>query len=170
MTTGPGYEMAGPERARLRTSAADRERAVDLLKSAFTDGRLPQHEYEARVERALSAQTFADLDTLVSDLPGTRPPSGPAGPPVPARTNPVAVVALICGIAQFFGFWLLCTIPAVVCGYIARRQIRENGEQGDGMALAGLVLGWIGVGLTVIVVAIAVIALVVISAGAPSSP
>lgn len=167
MTTGPGYELAGPERARLRTSAADRERAVDLLKTAFTDGRLPQHEYETRVERALSAQTFADLDTLVSDLPGTMPPPGP---PLPARTNTLAIIALVTGIAQFFGFWLLGTIPAVVCGYIARRQIRETGEQGDGMALAGLVLGWIGIALTVIVVVFAIIAFAVVASSAPSSP
>ena len=166
MTTGPGYELAGPERARLRTSAADRERAVDVLKAAFTDGRLPQHDYETRIERALSAQTFTDLDALVSDLPGTLPPPGP---PVPPRTNTLAIIALVAGIAQFFGFWLLGTIPAVVCGYIARRQIRETGEQGDGMALAGVVLGWVGIGLSVILVA-ALVAGGVILMNSPASP
>jgi hypothetical protein len=57
-------------------------------------------------------------------------------------------------------FGPLATIPAVVCGHMARHQIRRTGEQGAGMALAGLILGWIGVGFTVLVV-IAVILLTV---------
>ncbi|MDR0344464.1 MAG: DUF4190 domain-containing protein, partial [Nocardiopsaceae bacterium] len=84
-------------------------------------------------------------------------------------TNTLAIIALIAGIAQFFGFWLLGTIPAVVCGYIARRQIRETGEQGDGMALAGVVLGWVGIGLSVILVA-ALVASGLILMNSPASP
>ena len=41
-------------------------------------------------------------------------------------------------------FWLLTGIPAIVLGHIARRQIRQTGEAGDGMALAGLILGYVG--------------------------
>ncbi|HUZ53202.1 MAG TPA: DUF4190 domain-containing protein [Streptosporangiaceae bacterium] len=74
----------------------------------------------------------------------------------------MAIAAMICGIVQFFGFWLLGTIPAVVLGHIARRQIRQTGEQGAGMALAGLILGYVGLALS----AIAVILLVVLVATA----
>ena len=58
-------------------------------------------------------------------------------------------------IGQLF-FWFLAAIPAVVLGHMARRQIRETGEAGDGMAMAGLVLGYIGIVLTVLFVAGAV--------------
>jgi Domain of unknown function (DUF4190) len=34
---------------------------------------------------------------------------------------------------------------------MARSQIRRSGEQGSGLALAGLILGWIGVGFAVLV-------------------
>ena len=69
----------------------------------------------------------------------------------------MAIAAMVCGIAQFFGFWLLGTIPAIVLGHIARRQIRQTGEQGDGMALAGLILGYVGLGLSVIAVTLLVV-------------
>ena len=55
-------------------------------------------------------------------------------------------------------FGPLATIPAVVLGHMARGQIRRTGEQGAGMALAGLILGWIGVGFTVLVVVAAIAA------------
>jgi Domain of unknown function (DUF4190) len=65
----------------------------------------------------------------------------------------------VCGCAQIF-FWLLAAIPAVVLGHMARRQIRQTGEAGDGMALAGLILGYIGLVLSIagIIAVIAVIA------------
>ncbi|HTR93321.1 MAG TPA: DUF4190 domain-containing protein [Trebonia sp.] len=57
-------------------------------------------------------------------------------------TNGLAVAALVCGIAQFAVG--VTFIPAIICGHMARRQIRLTGEGGDGMALAGLILGYIG--------------------------
>ena len=80
-------------------------------------------------------------------------PAWTVGPAYPAtRTNGLAIAAMICGIAQFVGFWLLGTIPAIILGHMARKQIRQTGEQGSGMATAGLVLGYIGVALTALFV------------------
>ncbi len=62
-------------------------------------------------------------------------------------------------------FGPLATIPAVVCGHMARSQIRRTGEQGAGMALAGLILGWIGVGFTVLVVIAAIAIVAAVSSG-----
>ncbi len=56
----------------------------------------------------------------------------------------MAIAALACGIGQIF-FWFVAGVPAIVFGHVARRQIRASGEGGDGMALAGLILGYIGV-------------------------
>src|SRR5216683_2756946 len=81
------------------------------------------------------------------------------------KTNGLAIAALICGIVQFLGFWLLGTIPAIVLGHMARKQIRQRNEQGAGLALAGLILGYVGIALTVIVVII-----IIIAANAAPSP
>jgi Domain of unknown function (DUF4190)/Domain of unknown function (DUF1707) len=159
---GYGYGVAGVRRAQLRASTADRDRAVEVLATAYTEGRLTKDEHGERVERAMTASTFADLDAVVADLPGGRPGYPPVYPPAAApavRTNPLAIASLICGVAQMM-FWPLATIPAVVLGHVARHQIRRNGEQGAGLALAGLILGWIGIGFAV-VIAIAVVLLTV---------
>jgi hypothetical protein len=152
-------------RAQMRASTADRDRAVELLTRAYTEGRLDKDEHDARVERAMTASTFAELDSVVIDLPGAGPVApAPPAPPQWAKTNSLAITSLICGIAQMM-FGPLATIPAVVCGHMARNQIRRTGEQGAGMALAGLILGWIGVGFTALLVLVAVLAVVAVSRG-----
>ena len=152
MTVGPGYGAAGVARAQMRASTEDRDRAVELLTRAYTEGRLTKDEHDARVERAMTAATFAELDAVVIDLPGGGPVAvPPLAPPQLAKTNSLAITSLICGIAQFM-FGPLATIPAVVCGHMARHQIRRTGEQGAGMALAGLVLGWIGAGFALLAI------------------
>jgi hypothetical protein len=152
-------------RAQMRASTEDRDRAVELLTRAYSEGRLTKDEHDARVERAMTASTFAELDSVVIDLPGARPVAPvPSALPQYARTNALAITSLVCGIAQMM-FGPLATIPAVVCGHMARSQIRRTGEQGAGMALAGLILGWVGVGFTALVVIIAVLAVVAASSG-----
>jgi hypothetical protein len=49
----------------------------------------------------------------------------------------------------------LTSIPAVVMGHMARGQIRRTGEQGKGLALTGLILGWLVMLSIVLVVAVA---------------
>jgi hypothetical protein len=136
---------------RLRASTADRERAVDVLKAGFAEGRLTKDEYDDRVSQAYAARTYADLAMVTSDLPGGHMVAPYLQPYVPVRrtTNSLAVASLVCGLAQpFFG---LTTIPAIVLGYAARGQISRTGEEGGGLATAGLVLGWIGAGAAVLV-------------------
>jgi hypothetical protein len=62
-------------------------------------------------------------------------------PPAPP-TNGMAVTALVCGVASFVVG--ITFIPAIIFGHIAQRQIRRTGEQGGGLALAGLILGYVG--------------------------
>lgn len=64
----------------------------------------------------------------------------------PAKpTNPLAITSLICGIASYVGIPILGAIAAIILGHLARSQIRDRGntEGGDGMALAGLILGYV---------------------------
>jgi hypothetical protein len=149
MAVGPSYPAASAGRGQMRAADADRDRAVSFLTTAYTEGRLGKDEYDARLETALSARTYADLDQVVTDLPGARIP--PARQVV-ATTNGLAVASLACGLAQFV-FGPLPTIPAIVLGHVARHQIRRTGEQGAGMALAGLLLGWAAVVLGVLMIA-----------------
>jgi hypothetical protein len=45
-----------------------------------------------------------------------------------------------------------------VLGHVARKQIRERGQQGDGMALAGIIVGWILTGLMVAFCGVGIVA------------
>ena len=58
-----------------------------------------------------------------------------------AKINRLAIASVACGIAQFV-VGPLVTIPAIVFGHMARRQIKHTGQRGAGLALAGLILGW----------------------------
>ena len=136
-------------RGQMRAADADRDRAVSFLATAYTEGRLGKDEYDARLESALSARTYADLDLVVTDLPGAR--VGPVPRRSPSPTNGLAIASLACGLAQF-AFGPLPTIPAIVLGHMARHQIKRTGEQGAGMALAGLLLGWAAVAVGVLAI------------------
>lgn len=71
------------------------------------------------------------------------PPPGypPPGWAVPRPTNGLAIASMILGILWIY--WI-GSILALVFGLVARSQIRRTGEGGDGMAVAGIVLGGIG--------------------------
>jgi len=71
------------DRAGLRASDADRERAVELLRGHAAVGRLTVEELDERCSKALEAKTFGELDALTLDLPRVSPP--PRGAPPPAR-------------------------------------------------------------------------------------
>lgn len=64
----------------------------------------------------------------------------------------LAVVSLILGILGLFTFG---SIAAIICGHIARSRIRQSDGQlsGDGMALGGTILGYIGLVWFIIVIA-----------------
>ena len=65
------------------------------------------------------------------------------------RTNPLAIAALVCGIVQFCGLFP-AGIVAIILGHKAKRQIRQTGEHGHGLAKAGLILGYIGIALVIV--------------------
>jgi hypothetical protein len=99
--------------------------------------------------------------------PGPPPPAAPPppayapgqvvyGPPQPTSTNGMAIASLVLGILWLY--WI-GSILALIFGYIAKRQIDESqGRQtGRGMAIAGIVLGWIGVGIGVLLAVVGVL-------------
>ena len=91
---------------------------------------------------------------------GPQPPYSPYQQPYPPYppappTNGLAIAALVCGVGGFvIG---LSFIPAIICGHLARAQIRRTGEQGGGMALAGLIIGYAGIALFAALVAVLIV-------------
>lgn len=56
----------------MRAGDADRERVVEQLRRAQSEGRLDLYEFDERTRRAWAAQTYDDLAGLVDDLPAQR--------------------------------------------------------------------------------------------------
>jgi hypothetical protein len=77
----------------------------------------------------------------------------PYGPP-PRRTNTMAVLALV--------FAFVFSPLGLIFGIIARRQIRQSGEEGDGLALAGAIIGGVFTALYVAGILFFIVALAVV--------
>jgi len=55
----------------MRASDADRERVAEVLREAAGDGRLTMDELDERLGAAYAAKTYAELEPITHDLPGT---------------------------------------------------------------------------------------------------
>ena len=114
--------------------------AVPMVPQAFAPQAFPQQAYPPQ---AFAPQAFP---------PQAFPPQVFA--PLPP-TNGLAVTSLVLGLFGLLPFGI-ASVPAAVIGHVAKSQIRGSGEQGDGMATAGLVLGWLGIGFWLLVLLFAV--------------
>lgn len=74
----------------------------------------------------------------------------PSAPP----TNGLAIGSLVASILGLTFVPAIGSIIGVILGYMAKRQIAESGGTvgGEGIAKAGIIIGWIGIGLTVLAV------------------
>lgn len=71
--------------------------------------------------------------------------------PAPQTTSSLAITSLIGGILGWTLVPLLGSILAIITGHLARKEIRGNPAlSGDGLAVAGLVLGYAMVGLSIV--------------------
>ena len=59
-------------------------------------------------------------------------------------TNVLAIVGMCASIFGVISSVFIGGIAGIIMGHIARKQIRERGERGDGMAIAALWVGYIG--------------------------
>ena len=73
-------------------------------------------------------------------------------PPVVLPTSTLALVSMIAGILGFTFFPVVASIVAIITGNMARKETRAvpPTASGDGMATAGIIMGWIQVGLAVL--------------------
>ncbi|MDQ4018676.1 MAG: DUF4190 domain-containing protein [Actinomycetota bacterium] len=78
---------------------------------------------------------------------GSSQPTAAAARP---RTSGAAIASLVLGILGLFAIPLITSLAAIVLGRRAQREIAESpGLSGEGLAKAGVILGWIGVALMV---------------------
>ncbi|GAA4582933.1 hypothetical protein GCM10023194_18920 [Planotetraspora phitsanulokensis] len=88
--------------------------------------------------------------TQVTDISHWVPPHEPQHPLIPVRrypqdgVNSAALASLILALSGIFPTMGLTSLPAIVCGHIARRKIRATGERGTELAVTGLILGYLG--------------------------
>jgi hypothetical protein len=116
--------------------------------------------------RAYAAKTYGELATLTADLPaGAVPAVWPMAvyqPPV--TTNSLARASLVLGVAEFFTMGLTA-VPAIICGHMAKREMRQTGQRGDGLATSGLVLGYMAVIFWGILIALSIVTAVISASG-----
>jgi outer membrane lipoprotein SlyB len=172
MMTASGYY--GP----MRATDADRDKVHAVLQAAYADGRLTWDEFDARSTQLIESKTYAQLSALTADLRRPVPyqpqyaqrPFGPS-----SRINGLAGVSLGFGIGQII-IPIFGAIIAIITGHVARGQIRRTGEHGDGLAIAGLVLGYIGILIPILLIVLAAVAAgsgghaVVVHPGPPPPP
>ncbi len=90
-------------------------------------------------------------------------------PGAPIRYSGLAIASMVCGIVGYFTCYFvgILGIPAVICGHMALSRIDSSPfpVAGRGMAIAGLILGYLGILITLGVISFFVFAL--IGAGGP---
>ncbi|RAV15648.1 cyclophilin [Mycolicibacterium sp. GF69] len=80
---------------------------------------------------------------------------GQYGYPPPRRTNTLAIVALVCA--------FLFAPLGIVFGHLSLSQIKKSGEEGRGLAIAGLVIGYLVTVLTALAIVVSVVFLAALS-------
>jgi hypothetical protein len=87
--------------------------------------------------------------------PGYAPAGYPAVPQVKKKDETLALVSILLAAgAWILQFHIFMAVPAVICGHMARKKIKQDPEKfgGDGMAKAGVIIGWINIAIWVLAI------------------
>ena len=126
---GPGQGSA-TDHGLMRASREDRERVIDVIKTAFVQDRLDLDELAGRVGQALTARTYGQLAALTADLPGSAPltagwpgpdpvAAGLRGPAIRGADGPRAVLRprtagqIMARAAGWIVIWVLAMVVLV---------------------------------------------------------
>jgi hypothetical protein len=126
MMIGPDGEIAPGTAGRggMRTSRAEREQAIEVLKVAFVQDRLTKDEFDVRAGQAMTARTYAELAVLTADIPAEPTEAQPLRKPARAKARPamnrrvLAPVSMIPIAATVLGVLLLAR-PDNIEGFAA---------------------------------------------------
>lgn len=85
-------------------------------------------------------------------------------PPYSPPTNTLAIISLIASIAGLTVLPTVGSIAGLIMGYIAKRQIAESrgAMSGDGLAKAGIIIGWIGIIIALLAICLSILLFVVL--------
>ena len=86
---------------------------------------------------------MSDFSQIPPPAPAYQTPAYQNGYPVQPKTNVLAIISLIAAFVM--------PLAAIITGHIALSQIRRTGEQGEGLAKAGLILGYVFVAIGVLI-------------------
>ena len=72
------------------------------------------------------------------------------------QTSTLAIASLVAGLLGWTLLPMVGCIAAIITGHMARAEIRREPErlEGDGLAIAGLILGWLGIAVSVLAVVV----------------
>ena len=121
----------GPRDRTLRAADHDREAVGEILRTQHLEGRLSTDEFQERLERAMTATTYADLDELIADFPiedETRAARAPRHR-IPLALTPLLILVAVLVATGAHAFWL--AIP--VFFFVVRGLLwRTMGGRGRG--------------------------------------
>jgi len=131
--------------------------SLEELRAALGSGQISQHD--------LAWWEGAPARVPVAQVPGLGQ-AVPAAPPIPGvqisakdPASGLATTSLVLGIASLLGFTCFAGIPAVICGHLALARQKREGYPTRGVAVAGLVTGYVG---TVLITVIALLAAILV--------
>jgi hypothetical protein len=122
---------SGPRDRRLRVGDSEREAVGEILRREHVDGRLDSDEFQERLERCLTAKTYAELDELVADLPSPEAEHGQTtGRAWGWRPWPLAFLplALIAAIVWSGGHLIWLAFPLFF--FVVRPLLRRSSDRG----------------------------------------
>ena len=124
----------------------------------------PAYGQSAPGAPAYGQQTYGQQDTgqqVYGQQPyGQQPYGAPAyGYSAAPRVNPLAVVALVSSLVGLFVIPVIGQIVGIITGHISLKQLKTTGERGRGMALSGVLIGYISLGLGILAIVLLVVIL-----------
>ncbi|WP_426308727.1 DUF4190 domain-containing protein [Cellulosimicrobium sp. E-16] len=152
---GPGpYDPAGPQdgsQAPYGSSAPGGPQPSTGDPAGTPYAAQPQYHAGQYPGQQYPGQPYPGQQYPSEQHPGQQYPAGAYGAPPYYPKNSLAIWSLVLGIAAFVlscGF--VTGIPAVIVGNAAKRAVAEGQADNDGMATAGIILGWVAIGLSVV--------------------
>jgi len=152
----PGGEAAGYQQATPGYQQATPGSPAAAGYAPATPGYLPPTAFSP----AQNPQAYGPgVASGMPAMPGYQPTPQPG---IVRRTNTMAVTSLVLGMVQFVG-WIIFLLPgllaailAIVLGFVSIKQISRSGESGRGLAVTGIVLGFLAIIVVTILVAVGV--------------